>query len=541
MNCFTLHLGNTEAILIDAIQLQGGPRIERGVVPVAMELEEGVADDPDAYPLKIQLRHQKLEHLTAWRTNAHSVQADGTVHEERGGIDAAIHSGRDGERDTEPVLTGEEGSLKTIRAKYVIGSDGAHSWVRRWLGFEMEGDSTNAVWGVVDAILDSDFPDFRRHCTILSQHGTILSVPRENGMTRLYVQLPDSMKDICLTDAAQVVKIMAVARRSLFPYTLEYSYCDWWTIYRVGRRVANHFTYKQRVFLGGDAVHTHTPKGGQGMNVSMQDAYNLGWKLGGVLRGQLRPSVLATYESERRPVAQDLIKLDTSMGRVLAGEPMSETPEVLQVYEQLRNYGSGANICYSPNILVASPQQSQQHLAAHLRLGMRFPSHPVVNLASAITMESQSLLPSNGSWRLWVFAGNVVACPAQLKRVNSLGEKLCALTARLAALQMLSTPFLEILLLYKGRVEEMEVSDFHPIFTRRTPQAKSWDHRRIFADPPLYAANGGLLPTTAHAKYGIDDARGCMVVIRPDQCVAWIGELEDERGLEEYFDRFVRW
>ncbi|KAH1901220.1 hypothetical protein KXW12_001247 [Aspergillus fumigatus] len=541
MNCFTLHLGNTEAILIDAIQLRGGPRIERGVVPVAMELEEGVADDPDAYPLKIQLRHQKLEHLTAWRTNAHSVQADGTVHEERGGIDAAIHSGRDGERDTEPVLTGEEGSLKTIRAKYVIGSDGAHSWVRRWLGFEMEGDSTNAVWGVVDAILDSDFPDFRRHCTILSQHGTILSVPRENGMTRLYVQLPDSMKDICLTDAAQVVKIMAVARRSLFPYTLEYSYCDWWTIYRVGRRVANHFTYKQRVFLGGDAVHTHTPKGGQGMNVSMQDAYNLGWKLGGVLRGQLRPSVLATYESERRPVAQDLIKLDTSMGRVLAGETMSETPEVLQVYEQLRNYGSGANICYSPNILVASPQQSQQHLAAHLRLGMRFPSHPVVNLASAITMESQSLLPSNGSWRLWAFAGNVVACPAQLKRVNSLGEKLCALTARLAALQMLSTPFLEILLLYKGRVEEMEVSDFHPIFTRRTPQAKSWDHRRIFADPPLYAANGGLLPTTAHAKYGIDDARGCMVVIRPDQCVAWIGELEDERGLEEYFDRFVRW
>jgi phenol 2-monooxygenase len=159
MNCFTLHLGNTEAILIDAIQLRGGPRIERGVVPVAMELEEGVADDPDAYPLKIQLRHQKLEHLTAWRTNAHSVQADGTVHEERGGIDAAIHSGRDGERDTEPVLTGEEGSLKTIRAKYVIGSDGAHSWVRRWLGFEMEGDSTNAVWGVVDAILDSDFPE----------------------------------------------------------------------------------------------------------------------------------------------------------------------------------------------------------------------------------------------------------------------------------------------------------------------------------------------------------------------------------------------
>lgn len=177
-------------------------------------------------------------------------------------------------------------------------------------------------------------------------------------MTRLYVQLPDLMKDICLTDAAQVVKIMAVARRSLFPYTLEYSYCDWWIIYRVGRRVANHFTYKQRVFLGGDAVHTHTPKGGQGMNVSMQDAYNLGWKLGGVLRGQLRPSVLATYESERRPVAQDLIKLDMSMGRVLAGETMSETPEVLQVYEQLRNYGSGANICYSPNILVASPQQS---------------------------------------------------------------------------------------------------------------------------------------------------------------------------------------
>ncbi|THC87696.1 hypothetical protein EYZ11_012862 [Aspergillus tanneri] len=94
------------------------------------------------------------------------------------------------------------------------------------------------------------------------------------------------------------VQIIAAARQSLFPYSLDCSYCDWWTVYRVGQRVANHFAYQDRIFLGGDAVRTHTPKGGQGMNVSMQDAFNLGCKLAGVIRGQLHRSVLQTYESK---------------------------------------------------------------------------------------------------------------------------------------------------------------------------------------------------------------------------------------------------
>lgn len=154
-----MHQGNTEVTLIDAILRRSGPEIERGVVPISMTLDDSLVDDLDAYPVSIELRHQKREDLAIWRTNAHSIQADGTIKPERGSIDAVIGS-RYGTDDTIPMINGEEDTTKTIHAKFVVGSDGAHSWVRRQLGFQMVGNSTNAVWGVIDAILLTDFPEY---------------------------------------------------------------------------------------------------------------------------------------------------------------------------------------------------------------------------------------------------------------------------------------------------------------------------------------------------------------------------------------------
>lgn len=88
--------------------------------------------------------------------------------------------------------------------------------------------------------------------------------------------------------------------------------------------MGTQFSVQNRVFLAGDAVHTHSPKAGQGMNISMQDCYNLGWKLGLVVKGIAQPSILDTYQSERRRVAQDLIAFDQRFAKLFSGRPAKD-------------------------------------------------------------------------------------------------------------------------------------------------------------------------------------------------------------------------
>src|SRR5262245_46971685 len=109
--------------------------------------------------------------------------------------------------------------------------------------------------------------------------------------------------------------LIAKARRILNPYTLDVKEVAWWSVYEIGQRLTDKFddvpeeavaTRLPRVFIAGDACHTHSPKAGQGMNVSMQDAFNLGWKLASVLRGRCPPEILHTYSAERQAIAKEL-------------------------------------------------------------------------------------------------------------------------------------------------------------------------------------------------------------------------------------------
>src|SRR5580704_16335058 len=75
---------------------------------------------------------------------------------------------------------------------------------------------------------------------------------------------------------------------------------NWFTIYRLHHRMADRFR-ERRCFLIGDAAHIHSPVGGQGMNTGLQDAYNLAWKLAGVINGQIKPDILNSYAAERMP------------------------------------------------------------------------------------------------------------------------------------------------------------------------------------------------------------------------------------------------
>ena len=95
----------------------------------------------------------------------------------------------------------------------------------------------------------------------------MITVPRENGLVRLGVKL-DTL------DRSQVSPetILAAAQKIISPYKISYTHCDWHAVYQSNQRLANHFAVNDRVFLAGDAVHTHSPKAGIGMNFSIQDS-----------------------------------------------------------------------------------------------------------------------------------------------------------------------------------------------------------------------------------------------------------------------------
>ena len=230
----------------------------------------------------------------------------------------------------ERLDAGHEGEVETVRARYVVGCDGARSTVRKSIGRELHGDSANHAWGVMDVLAVTDFPDIRFKALIQSANdGSILIIPREGGyLVRLYVELAK-------LDAGERVAnrnitsddLIAKARRILHPHTLDVKEIAWWSVYEIGQRLTDKFddvpaeeiaTRLPRVFIAGDACHTHSPKAGQGMNVSMQDAFNLGWKLAAVLRRRSAPQLLHTYSAERQAVAKELIDFDREWAEILA-------------------------------------------------------------------------------------------------------------------------------------------------------------------------------------------------------------------------------
>ena len=226
------------------------------------------------------------------------------------------------------------GEERTVRAKYVIGCDGARSGVRRAIGRKLEGDAANHAWGVMDVLANTDFPDLRTKCAISSRHGSILHIPREGGhLVRMYVDLGEvPADDEHKVRQTGIEEIIDRANRILTPYTLDVRSVAWHSVYEVGHRLTDHFddvddaergTRCPRVFITGDACHTHSAKAGQGMNVSMQDGFNIAWKLGQVVSGRSPQALLDTYSAERQEIAKNLIDFDREWSTLMATPPTS--------------------------------------------------------------------------------------------------------------------------------------------------------------------------------------------------------------------------
>jgi len=193
------------------------------------------------------------------------------------------------------------GQVETVRARYVVGCDGARSAVRKSIGRQLVGDSANQAWGVMDVLAVTDFPDIRYKSAVQSAHGNLLVIPREGGyLVRLYVEMDKLGDEERVSNRGITIeKLIETAQRILHPHVLDVKEVPWWSVYEIGQRICAKYddvegAGQPRVFIAGDACHTHSPKAGQGMNISMQDSFNLGWKLAAVLRGQCAPELLHT-------------------------------------------------------------------------------------------------------------------------------------------------------------------------------------------------------------------------------------------------------
>ncbi|KAF4186782.1 hypothetical protein CNMCM8927_005060 [Aspergillus lentulus] len=431
---------------------------------------------------------------------------------------------------------------ETIHARYVIACDGAQSCTRTQLEVPMESHSEHSTWGVIDIVPITDFPDIRQSCAIQCPgHGSIMTAPRENRLVRFYIQIKgdkelERMAQNHSDDTPRA--LINAAERWISPYKLSYKHCDWWSIYPVGQRLVKEYRIKNRIFLAGDAAHTHSPKAGQGMNVSMQDTYNLVWKLGSVITGVADPIILDTYESERRPVAEELMKMDSVL--VHAYEQEAKDAEgVDQVRDEYSGFMSGVKITYAPNMLVAGNEKSgDRALAKNIAVGMRIPSFPVVNQADGSTIPLLNVLPSNGCWRLIVFSGDLRR-PRVWERLTSFAESFSQRSHLAHRHQTQNSrrrgPPLETLLVHASPRTSINLMDLPDIFHPFDDEL-GWDYWKTFADDDASDPNSGK----AYAGYGIDKDQGCLVLCRPDQHVAWIGKLDEMAGLDNYFSELSR-
>jgi len=203
----------------------------------------------------------------------------------------------------EVLLKNEDGEF-TVKCDWVIGADGAHSTVRKQLQIPFKGDTYPHFFYLADVTLDTSFLNGEYIQLYLGKNGFAGFFPLpEKDRYRIIGGLPAEFGEREDIQIEELLPFLSDNTKSKLRIVENH----WFTTYKLHHRMADKFR-DQRCFLVGDAAHIHSPVGGQGMNTGLQDAYNLAWKLAGVINGQIKPGILDSYANERVPVAKDLLK-----------------------------------------------------------------------------------------------------------------------------------------------------------------------------------------------------------------------------------------
>jgi phenol 2-monooxygenase len=432
-----------------------------------------------------------------------------------------------------------EGQEHVVRAKYVVGADGARSRVRDSIGCVMAGDQANHAWGVMDVLAVTDFPDIRTKCAIQSgAGGNILLIPREGGyLFRMYVDLGEvAQGDNGAVRETTIEQTVAKANEIMHPYTLEVKNVAWYSVYEVGHRLTDRFddvaadeigSRTPRVFIAGDACHTHSAKAGQGMNVSMQDGFNLGWKLGHVLEGRSPASLLSTYSAERRVIAKNLIDFDKEWSSLMAARPdeLDDPTELEDYYVRTAEFPAGFMTQYAPSIVIAA--ETHQALATGFPIGKRFKSAVVRRVCDANDIHIGHLATADGRWRIYVFADAAAAGHSSEAAhfadwiTNSPDSPVVAYTPAGADLDA----WFDLKVIYQQDHTGVDIGAVPDAFKPARSPFGVIDYNNVFAADPTQ---------DVFELRGIDRG-GAVVVVRPDQYVANILPLTATDELAAFF------
>jgi phenol 2-monooxygenase (NADPH) len=511
------------------------------------DTEEGLSEFPHVIVNQARMLAYLLDHMARSPSRLvphYGLQAEAVEVDTGGGAEYPVTVTLSHVENFEPT-----GETSTIRARYVVGCDGARSRVRTAIGRELVGDATNVSWGVMDALTVTDFPDIRMKCTIHSAtEGSLLIIPREGGyLDRFYIELDAERDHEMLTNRRVTPERLAdVANRILHPYSIEVKDVGWWSVYTIGQRLTDKFddvpadeveNRIPRVFIAGDACHTHSAKAGQGMNVSMADTWNLGWKLASVLRGTAKAELLHTYTDERQRVAQELIDFDVEFARMFSARPRQDgeadgdgiVPEEFhRHFVQQGRFTAGVATRYEPSLITAGP--SHQELAPGFTIGMRFHSAPVIRLADAKPLHLGHVARADGAWRVYVFAD----CPGPAEpdsRARSLLEYLeseDAPIARFTPAGWAPDSVIDVRAIFQQPHRELSPSDLPGILLPRKGRFGLIDYEKAFCPDPSRDDIFDLR--------GIARDSGCIVIVRPDQYVSAILPLVAHDALSAFFD-----
>lgn len=441
-------------------------------------------------------------------------------------------------------------ATRTVRANYVVGCDGAHSAVRKAIGGQLHGDAAHQAWGVMDILANTDFPDVRQKCLVSSANeGNVLILPREGGYVfRMYVELDKLRPD---ERAAQRKltqdDMIAAANRILRPYTLDVKEIVWWSIYDIGHSITDKFDdapegsgRNPRVFTAGDACHTHSPKAGQGMNVSMQDTFNLGWKLVHVLKGRADPSLLRSYSNERLTEARRLVDTDHEWARIMSAPTTqaerdgTEEPRIIRQFKANLEFTGGTAVKYDPSYLFADGKH--QALARGEEIGRRFHSAPVVRLADARQMQLGHVAEADARWRIYAFAGKADSSnpgSAIHRLADWLEQDPASPVVRHTRPGEDIDAVIDVRAVFQQTFDQLAYEHMPSLLKPRTGKLGLQDHEKIFCVD--HKGAGDIFDMR-----GIDRERGCMIVVRPDQYVANVLPLDAFGELSAFFAGILR-
>jgi len=266
---------------------------------------------------------------------------------------------------TATVADAEGGAARTIRARYVVGADGARSTVRGLMGVQMEGQHAfalnyNLIVRIPELAQTPPAPRSIMYWLVNTRSPAVMGPMDRNGVWFYGIQLPPGVKDV--PDDEMIRRVRDAVGR---PVEVEIITRDIWAAHRL---IANRYR-EQRIILAGDACHLHPPFGGYGMNLGIADGVDLGWKLAAVLRGWGGDGLLDAYEAERRPVHLRTIAEAVENYRVLSADLIKDCLEDATPEGDAARQAVGAEIVRT---------KTREFATLGVVLGSRYDASPLV-------------------------------------------------------------------------------------------------------------------------------------------------------------------